>query len=112
MFLLNDRYASVLFDTGADKSYISAIFLGSVALSYRVCPLPIDLMPVDLGSFDVVVGMDCLSLYRAEIVCFDKIVQVPLPDGDILLVFGEKSGIQLNIISCMKSYKYLLKGYT
>ncbi|GJW17250.1 putative reverse transcriptase domain-containing protein [Tanacetum coccineum] len=35
-----------------------------------------DLMPVELGSFDVIIGMDWLAKYQAVIVCAEKIIQV------------------------------------
>ncbi|GJT77895.1 putative reverse transcriptase domain-containing protein [Tanacetum coccineum] len=89
-FLLNNRYASILFDTGADRSFISSAFSSLIDIaqtplenSYDVeladgkivgvdtimrgCtlnflnhPFNIDLMPVELGSFDVIIGMDWL----------------------------------------------------
>ena len=40
---------------------------------------PIDLTPMQLGSFDIIVGMDWLTKHHAEVVCFDKIVRIPLP---------------------------------
>ncbi|KAI3704519.1 hypothetical protein L1987_74741 [Smallanthus sonchifolius] len=70
-----------------------------------------DMLPVDLGSFDVVIGMDWLSKNHAEIVCFEKIVQIPLPNGEVLSIQGEKSGVTLRMINCMKARKYLRKGY-
>ncbi|KAI3696046.1 hypothetical protein L1987_79055 [Smallanthus sonchifolius] len=70
-----------------------------------------DLLPVDLGSFDVVIGMDWLSKNHTEIVCFEKIVHIPLPNGEVLSVQGEKSGVTLRMINCMKARKYLRKGY-
>ncbi|GJW91496.1 putative reverse transcriptase domain-containing protein [Tanacetum coccineum] len=35
-------------------------------------PFEIDLMPIKLGSFDVVIGMDWLSKYHARILCDEK----------------------------------------
>ena len=55
--------------------------------------------------------MDWLSKNQAEIVCYDKIVRVPLPNGETLMIQGEKSGTVLQIISCIKAHKYLRKGY-
>ncbi|GKD71762.1 putative reverse transcriptase domain-containing protein [Tanacetum coccineum] len=40
----------------------------------------IDLMPIKLGSFDVVIGMDWLSKYHAKILCDEKVVHIPI-DG-------------------------------
>ncbi|GJY83572.1 putative reverse transcriptase domain-containing protein [Tanacetum coccineum] len=45
-------------------------------------------------SFDVIVGMDWLSEYKAKIVCHEKVVRIPLESGEILHVQGERtSGI-------------------
>ncbi|GJS54815.1 putative reverse transcriptase domain-containing protein [Tanacetum coccineum] len=106
-FLLNNRYALILFDTGADRSFVSTVFSSLIEIipttldhSYDVelaggriirvntlirgCPLNflnhpfnIDLMPVEMGSFDVIIGMDWLSKYHAVIVCNEKIVHFP-----------------------------------
>ncbi|GJR52264.1 putative reverse transcriptase domain-containing protein [Tanacetum coccineum] len=38
-------------------------------------PFNIDLMPVELGSFDVIIGMDWLAKYHAVIVCAEKIIR-------------------------------------
>ncbi|GJS90911.1 putative reverse transcriptase domain-containing protein [Tanacetum coccineum] len=142
-FLLNNRYASILFDTGTDRSFVSTTFSSlidiiptilnhdyDVELAYgriiwvntliRGCtlnflnhPFNIDLIPVEMGSFDVVISMDWLSKYHAIIVCDEKLIRVPF--GNEILTFhgdgsnnGHKS--RLNIISCTKTQKYLLKG--
>ncbi|KAI3809549.1 hypothetical protein L1987_25526 [Smallanthus sonchifolius] len=55
--------------------------------------------------------MDWLSKNHAEIVCFEKIVHIPLPNGEVLSIQGEKSGVTLRMINCMKARKYLRKGY-
>nr|GEX18390.1 putative reverse transcriptase domain-containing protein [Tanacetum cinerariifolium] len=41
----------------------------------------IDLVPLGHGSFDVIVGMDWLSKHKAEIVCHEKVVRIPLESG-------------------------------
>ncbi|GJU19299.1 putative reverse transcriptase domain-containing protein [Tanacetum coccineum] len=106
-FLLNNRYASILFDTGVDRSFVSTAFSSQIditptALDYyydiqladgriirlntilRGCtlnilnqPFNIDLMPIELGSFDAIIGMDWLVRYQAIIVCAEKIVRLP-----------------------------------
>nr|GEU32841.1 reverse transcriptase domain-containing protein [Tanacetum cinerariifolium] len=55
----------------------------------------INLIPFGYGSFDVIVGMDWLSNLRAKIVCYEKIVQIPLSNGDILKVHEEGNLKQL-----------------
>nr|GFA29723.1 hypothetical protein [Tanacetum cinerariifolium] len=65
----------------------------------------IDLIPFGHGSFDVIIGMDWLSKLRAKIVCFEKIVQIPLPNGDILEVHGERPEGNLKQLKTMKVNK-------
>nr|GEV68140.1 hypothetical protein [Tanacetum cinerariifolium] len=83
-FLLNNWCASMLFDFGADRSFVSSTFsaLLDVApgcmLGLLGHPFYIDLMLVELGSFNVIIGMDCKS--------------------------------KLNIISSTKTQKYIYKG--
>ncbi|XP_076926826.1 uncharacterized protein LOC143590100 [Bidens hawaiensis] len=50
----------------------------------------IDLIPMQMGSFDVIVGMDWLTLNRAEVVCFEKFLHIPLTNGRILNVFAQR----------------------
>ncbi|GKD70880.1 putative reverse transcriptase domain-containing protein, partial [Tanacetum coccineum] len=71
-------------------------------------------MPVELGSFDVIIGMDWLSMYHAIIAYAEKIVRIPW-GSETLIVHGDGSNqgneTRLNIISCTKTQKYLLKGH-
>nr|GEY60480.1 putative reverse transcriptase domain-containing protein [Tanacetum cinerariifolium] len=69
----------------------------------------IDLIPFGHGSFDVIIGMDWLSKLRAKIVCFEKIVQIPLPNGDILEVHGERPEGNLKQLKTMKVNKSKLE---
>ncbi|GJX78704.1 putative reverse transcriptase domain-containing protein [Tanacetum coccineum] len=105
-FLLNNRYAYILFDYGDDKSFVSTTFSAliditptALDISYiveladgriagsdtiiRGCTLNfldhqfnIDLMPVKLGCFEVIIGMDWLSKYHFVIVCDKTIVRI------------------------------------
>ncbi|GJV75622.1 putative reverse transcriptase domain-containing protein [Tanacetum coccineum] len=116
-FLLNNRYASILFDTGADRSFVSTAFSSQIDITptaldhyydveladgriirlntiLRGCtlnilnhPFNIDLMPVELGSFDAIIGMDWLVKYQAIIVCAEKIVRIPW-GNETLIVTG------------------------
>ncbi|GKE48456.1 putative reverse transcriptase domain-containing protein, partial [Tanacetum coccineum] len=142
-FLLNNRYATILFDTGADRSFISTTYTALIyitpttlknrydveladvkiiggntiirgcTLNFMNHPFNIDLMPVLLGSFDVIIGMDWLTKYHGVIICDEKIVRVPF-EGEMLIFQGngnnQKEESQLNIISCTKAQEYLSKG--
>ncbi|GJX51059.1 putative reverse transcriptase domain-containing protein [Tanacetum coccineum] len=82
-------------------------------LNFLDHPFNIDLMPVELGSFDVIIGMDWLRRYHAVIVCDEKLVQVPY--GNETLTFcgnGSSNGREsrLTVISCSKAQEYMAKG--
>ncbi|GKD29974.1 putative reverse transcriptase domain-containing protein [Tanacetum coccineum] len=73
-------------------------------------PFNIDLMPVELGSFDVIIGMDWLANHHTVIVYDEKIVRIPYGD-EVLIVQGDRDGkgekSKLSIISCTKTWKYI-----
>ncbi|GJU97143.1 putative reverse transcriptase domain-containing protein [Tanacetum coccineum] len=143
-FLLNNRYAYILFDTGADRSFVSTAFSSQIDITpstldhyYDVeladgriiglntilkgCTLNflnhqfnVNLMPVELGSFDAIIGIDWLAKYQAVIVCAKKIVHIPCKNKT-LIIHGDGSThgkvTRLNIISCTKTQKYMEKGF-
>ncbi|GJX01332.1 putative reverse transcriptase domain-containing protein [Tanacetum coccineum] len=67
----------------------------------------------EMGTYDVIIGMDWLTKYQAVIDCAKKIVRIPF-GSEILIFHGDgsrnKRGTRLNIISCTKAQKYLLQG--
>ncbi|GKB12468.1 putative reverse transcriptase domain-containing protein [Tanacetum coccineum] len=120
-FNLNDHYAITLFDSGADYSFISTTFIpllgiepSELGFSYEIkiasghlveidkvirgCKLEleghtfdINLIPFGSESFDMIIGMDWLSNHKAKIICHEKVVRIPLQDGQVLRVIGERS---------------------
>ncbi|GKD72581.1 putative reverse transcriptase domain-containing protein, partial [Tanacetum coccineum] len=65
-FSLNDHFVTILFDSGADFSFISTEF--TPLLNVRPSSLfSINLIPLGHGSFDVIVGMDWMSQHKAVI---------------------------------------------
>nr|GEZ12031.1 putative reverse transcriptase domain-containing protein [Tanacetum cinerariifolium] len=94
------------------KFWVNTLIRGCT-LNFLNHPFNIDLMPVEMGSFDVIIGMDWLVKYHAVIVCDEKLVRVPF--GDEILIFhddGSNNGPEsrLNIISCTKTQRHFLKG--
>nr|GEZ94733.1 hypothetical protein [Tanacetum cinerariifolium] len=69
----------------------------------------IDLMPIELGTFDVLIGMDWLIFHDAVIVCGKKDVHVPLKKRT-LVVKGDDCVSRLKVVSCMKVKKYVDHG--
>ncbi|GKA73523.1 putative reverse transcriptase domain-containing protein [Tanacetum coccineum] len=115
MFLLNQHLARILFDSGADKSFVSISLTSMLNIppitldtTYDIemadgnlvgtntviqgCtlillnqPFEIDLMLIKLGSFDVVIGMDWLSKYHDRIICDEKVVHIPIYDETLII---------------------------
>ncbi|KAI3695188.1 hypothetical protein L1987_78177 [Smallanthus sonchifolius] len=140
-FLVNSQYASILFDTSADKSFVSLNFepllaktrsqlvktftveiangdsltidsiIYDCSLELNDHSFPINLVPIPLGSFDIIIGMDWLSNHHAEVICFEKCIRIPLPSGETLRIFGEKPCKGLKLMSCTTAQKYLRKKY-
>ncbi|GJT07886.1 putative reverse transcriptase domain-containing protein [Tanacetum coccineum] len=82
-------------------------------LNFLDHPFNIDLMPVELGSFDVIIGMDWLRRYHAVIVCDEKLVQVPYGNETLTFCGNESSNgreSRLTVISCSKAQEYMAKG--
>ncbi|GJU06834.1 putative reverse transcriptase domain-containing protein [Tanacetum coccineum] len=117
-FLLNNCYASMLFDSGADRSFVSSTFsalidvasstldtsyaielaegrISETNIVLRGCTLgllgysfDIDIMPVELGRFNVIIRMDWLAKYHALIVCDEKVICIPYGD-EVLIIHGD-----------------------
>ncbi|GJV54184.1 putative reverse transcriptase domain-containing protein [Tanacetum coccineum] len=86
-YSLNNLYATMLFNSGADFSFISTKF--APLLNEKPSIANPDLIPLGQGSFDVIIGMDWLSNQKAVIVCHEKIVRIPAEEGKVLCVQGE-----------------------
>ncbi|GJR69890.1 putative reverse transcriptase domain-containing protein [Tanacetum coccineum] len=116
----NQHLARVLFDSGADKSFVSislAFMLnippitidtfydiemadGNLVSTNTVIqgctltllnqPFKIDLMPIKLSSFDIVIGMDWLSMYHDRIICDEKVVHIPIKGETLIIRVMEK----------------------
>nr|GEV85837.1 retrotransposon protein, putative, Ty3-gypsy subclass [Tanacetum cinerariifolium] len=131
-FLLNNCYAFVLFDSSSDRSIVDTRFSATldidpikIGASYEVeladgrvastntvlkgCTLnlvnyifEIDLMPIELGTFDVIISMDWLVKHNAIIICGEKVVYIPY-GNEMLIVESDKGVSRLKVISCIKA---------
>nr|GEW04032.1 reverse transcriptase domain-containing protein [Tanacetum cinerariifolium] len=72
-------------------------------------PFKIYLMPIKLGSFDIVIGMDWLSKLHAKILCDEKVIHIPI-DDDTLIIRVDRRKTRLNLISCIKTKRYISRG--
>nr|GEZ31175.1 hypothetical protein [Tanacetum cinerariifolium] len=88
----------------ADRKVVSTntVLRGCTLALYNHC-FKIDLLSTRLGSFDVIVGMDWLSYHRAIIDCYKKIVRIPLLNGKILKIQGERPEKDHGSLACIKA---------
>ncbi|KAI3692532.1 hypothetical protein L6452_32349 [Arctium lappa] len=71
----------------------------------------VDLLPMAIGGFDVVIGIDLLTRHKADIFCSKKMIQVPLSGSGVVTIYEEKGKRSNPIISSLKARKFLAKGY-
>nr|GEU60209.1 hypothetical protein [Tanacetum cinerariifolium] len=132
-FTLNDHFSTTLFDSGADYSFVSTTFIPLLGIEpselgfkydfeiasrqlveidkvIKSCKqeiegriFDIDLIPFGYGSFDVIIGMDWLSNHKAEIICHEKVVMIPLPKGKVLRVLGERPKEKARLLMSTKA---------
>jgi hypothetical protein len=136
---LNSLSVHVLFDLGAAHSFVTNKLVGglgknscrienefiiSTLLSETVnvdhiykgvqiniggCELKVDLLPLELHDFDVILGMDWLSMNKAQMDCFTKTVTLQRPDGKKIVFRGERNVIPNCIISATATRKMIKK---
>ncbi|MFS8027127.1 putative nucleotidyltransferase, Ribonuclease H [Helianthus anomalus] len=139
-FLINDIYARVLFDSGADKSFVDNKFfellkmpvktlnvkyeveladgtietastvLDGCFISIKDHYFPLSLLPFKLVGFDIVTGMDWLSYNQAQIVCNKKQVVIKTPSGEPLIIQGNTQYGLPEQVSMLKASRCLKKG--
>ncbi|TLX70046.1 hypothetical protein E9993_22625, partial [Labilibacter sediminis] len=139
-FLVNSMPASVLFDPGSSRSFVSIQFCAKFVLprsplgfimtidvavgdsitvgeKFDGCSIlisdvtfPLTLIPAGINDFDVIIGMDWLSANRANVDCAGKFVRIPVSGGNPVIVYGERCSGSLSLISVLKARKFLAKG--
>ncbi|KAK9055581.1 hypothetical protein SSX86_026665 [Deinandra increscens subsp. villosa] len=138
-FCVNSIPAHILFDTGANRSFVAYDFVKSPSFKieklrvpleveianeksffvYDVCrecklsianeDYPIDLIPIAMREFKVVVGMDWLSRNHAKVICDRKAIEIISPSGSQITIYGENQSSPI-LCSLLKARKYMLQG--
>nr|GEV08184.1 hypothetical protein [Tanacetum cinerariifolium] len=83
-------------------------------LNFLNHPFNIDLTPAELGSFDVIIGMDWLRRCHVVIMCDEKLVQISYGNKTLTFCGNESNDgreSQLTVISCSKAQEYMAKGF-
>ncbi|GJR70472.1 putative reverse transcriptase domain-containing protein [Tanacetum coccineum] len=96
-FLLNNRYAFVLFDSGFDRSFVDTRFSSM---------LNIDLIKIR-ASYEVELADG--RVHDAVIVCGEKVIRIPY-GNKMLIVKSDKGVSRLKVISRIEARKYFERG--
>ena len=140
IFLCNHVPARILFDSGSNRSFVSVKFVPMISLPlsklesplevevagdkiiivdkvYHDCEIEIDshqfktdLIPMPMGEFDIVIGMDWLCHYKANISCNDKTIRLITPNGKELIIYGEKKRTPFPICTFTRAKRFMLHG--
>ena len=133
-------YATVLFDSGASRSFVSATFCSllnkspervidtfdvevavgksvSVFKAIQGCTIelsgyrfPVRLYLMPLSYFDVVLGMDWLASVDAQIICGQKLIRLRAPDGTQIIAHGDRNIVTPPVISMLKARRLMQQG--
>ncbi|KAJ0531230.1 putative nucleotidyltransferase, Ribonuclease H [Helianthus annuus] len=139
-FLVNNIFARVLFDSGADKSFVDQKFckllnmpIKTLDMKYEVeladdtietvstvlegCEMsiknhsfPLSLLPFKLAGFDIVLGMDWLSHNQAQIICGKRHIVLKTPGGESLTIRGDTQYGLPEDVSMLKASRCLNRG--
>ncbi|KAJ0906604.1 putative nucleotidyltransferase, Ribonuclease H [Helianthus annuus] len=139
-FLVNNIFARVLFDSGADKSFVDQKFcqllnmpittldmkyeveladgtietvstiLEGCEMSIRNHSFPLSLLPFKLAGFDIVLGMDWLSRNQAQIICGKRQIVLKTPSGESLTIRGDTHYGLPEDVSMLKASRCLNRG--
>ncbi|XP_022042158.1 uncharacterized protein LOC110944822 [Helianthus annuus] len=96
-------------EIGDNKSFIVCDVCQNCKMSIDGEEYSIDLIPMSMGEFQVVVGMDWLFRHHAKVVCFRKEIKLTSPSGKHVTIYGEKRG---NPVMCLmlKAHKLMRRG--
>ena len=141
MISVYDHDAYALVDPGATHSFISVPFTKrhqiesqpingrmvvsvpneDTMISERIVPgsrlviqnkdFPAYLIVLGIHDFDIVLGMDWLSKYRASLDCYKKEVRLVRPEEPSVIFRGIRREIAPSLINAMTSSKMLQKGF-
>ncbi|CAA0841269.1 Uncharacterized mitochondrial protein AtMg00860, partial [Striga hermonthica] len=140
MLMINDNPVFALFDTGATHTFILRRCLDAIGVhvSTAVDPLEVSLASgrkivtsaratdlslsiggrilstdayvLEMRDFDLILGMDWLTRFYADIRCHDREITLFLPGDDQITFFGTKTRSLPHVISMAKARKMLRRG--
>ncbi|CAL9025414.1 unnamed protein product [Prunus brigantina] len=136
-FLVFNSWARILFDPGATNSFISMSFASILGLEYefmksslmigsplgkcvevnklcRSCPIEIsdhklvvDLIILEFMVYDVILGMDLLTQFKAILDCGRKMVNMTVSEGKTFSFYGNRNSCKPESILDNRNCNYL-----
>ncbi|GAV91777.1 RVP_2 domain-containing protein [Cephalotus follicularis] len=127
-FSVCSNSAYILFDTGATHSFVSLSFVGYLSTPsqdleiglavetpngntlmidkvYRSCELElcdrkllVDLIPLAILHFDIILGMDWISANHASVDCFKKEVRFAIPNQSEFILLETLEGFPVDLV--------------
>ncbi|KAA3488013.1 Retrotransposable element Tf2 [Gossypium australe] len=139
-FLIFGLPYTELIDIGSTHSYVASSASGTLRLEseitpraitvvsplgqsavvdklYREVPLEVqgivfrtDLMELPFGEFDLILGIDWLVKYQANLDCATKRMMLKTPEDDEVLVIGERGNCLSNVVTALRVERMVRKG--
>ncbi|XP_071704576.1 uncharacterized protein [Rutidosis leptorrhynchoides] len=139
-FIVNSKPVKVMFDSGANNSFIALTSVACVNKTlnslehplkvdiaderfmiasgiYKDCDIEfgsesfkIDLIPITLGEFDIFIGMDWLDRNEADISCHEKYLKVKTPSGGVMIIHGEKQRRLIPVCTYARARRLVTSG--
>nr|GEZ14442.1 putative reverse transcriptase domain-containing protein [Tanacetum cinerariifolium] len=94
----------------SDEIVVVSKVYGDVEIEIDDSVFKIDLIPIVLGAFDNMIAMDWLDRYNANILCSQKLIRVVNPQGQEIIIYGDKRKGEFKLCSIMKARKYMSRG--
>ncbi|XP_071699906.1 uncharacterized protein [Rutidosis leptorrhynchoides] len=140
MFLVNSVPACVLFDSRANRSFMSTTycaklnvpvsvineplsvelgdgrtvtvtkFMSGITIDIEGSLFPVTCLVMYIPSFDIVLGMNWLRDHKANIKCDRKVIYFSVAGGKRVVARGDRGEFRCPLLSVMKAQKSLAKG--
>ncbi|XP_071695493.1 uncharacterized protein [Rutidosis leptorrhynchoides] len=109
MFLVNSTPARILFDCGANRSFMATRFRDKLNLPVCMLPEPLEVEVASGKTIPVTTSVSGISIEINGSI-FSKLFSFPLSDGTRVISRGERGGFGCPLISMMKARKSIVKG--
>nr|XP_043623171.1 uncharacterized protein LOC122594949 [Erigeron canadensis] len=139
-FLVYNVPMRILFDSGANRSFVAARVIHNIPVSksylentlkvevgngrmelvkdvYKGCEIKIsselfqaNLIPFPMGEFDIILRMDWLSSCNAKIACDEKAVYLKTSKGEDLVVYGDRKERSIPVCTFARAKRYISHG--